>query len=199
MARPMPELYAGTMHWRAEDDDRVLDDQALVARALAHPARFAPIYQRYLTRVYAYLRTRTRTEEDAADITQQVFLRALDALPSYRGKEGEFVAWLFRIARNAATDYHRRQRETITWDLLPEALHPAMAEDMDAAILRREAADRLRDVLRTLDPEQRELLALRFAARLSSAEIAALLGAREGTIKKRLTRLIHRVREQYRD
>jgi RNA polymerase sigma-70 factor (ECF subfamily) len=199
MARPMPELYAGTMHWRAEDDDRVLDDQALVARALAHPAHFAPLYQRYLTRVYAYLRTRTRTEEDAADLTQQVFLRALDALPRYRGKDGEFAAWLFRIARNATTDYHRRQRETVTWDLLPEALHPAIAEDMDAAILRCEAAERLRDVLRTLDSEQRELLALRFAARLSSAEIAELLGAREGTIKKRLTRLIRRVREQYRD
>jgi RNA polymerase sigma-70 factor (ECF subfamily) len=198
-ARPLPELYAGTMHRRAEDDERVLDDQALVARALAHPTHFAPLYQRYLIRVYTYLRTRTRTTEDAADLTQQVFLRAMDALPRYRGKDGEFAAWLFCIARNAATDYHRRQRETVTWDLLPEALHPAITEDLDAGILRREAADRLRDVLRALDPDQRELLALRFAARLSSAEIAVLLGAREGAIKKRLTRLISRVREQYRD
>jgi RNA polymerase sigma-70 factor (ECF subfamily) len=187
------------MHARGEDDDRVLDDQVLVARALAHPARFAPLYQRYLARVYAYLRTRVGTEEDAADLAQQVFLRALDALPRYRGKDGEFAAWLFRIARNAAADHHRRQRETVTWDLMPEALHPAMSEGLDAGMLRREAANRLRVVLQALDAEQRELLALRFAARLSSAEIAALLGAREGTIKKRLTRLISRVREQYRD
>jgi RNA polymerase sigma factor (sigma-70 family) len=74
-----------------------------------------------------------------------------------------------------------------------------MSEGLDAGMLRREAANRLRVVLQALDAEQRELLALRFAARLSSAEIAALLGAREGTIKKRLTRLISRVREQYRD
>jgi hypothetical protein len=77
MTRPMPELYAATMHRCSEDDDRLLDDQTLIARALAHPARFAPLYQRYLTRVYSYVRTRVGSEEDAADLTQQVFLRAL--------------------------------------------------------------------------------------------------------------------------
>jgi RNA polymerase sigma-70 factor (ECF subfamily) len=199
MSRPMSDLYAGTMQQRVEDDAGALDDQTLVARALAHPARFAPLYQRYLTRVYSYLRTRVGSEEDAADLTQQVFLRALDALPQYRGKAGEFPAWLFRIARNAATDHHRRQRETVNWDLLPEALHPTIAAEMDAGMLRREARDHLRAVLYNLDAKQRELLALRFAARLSSAEIAALLGVREGAIRKRLTRLISRVREQYRD
>ncbi|MGH2346423.1 MAG: RNA polymerase sigma factor, partial [Chloroflexota bacterium] len=80
MTRPMPELYVATMHRCSEDDDRLLDDQTLIARALAHPARFTPLYQRYLTRVYSYLRTRVGSEEDAADLTQQVFLRALDAL-----------------------------------------------------------------------------------------------------------------------
>ncbi|MGH2387597.1 MAG: RNA polymerase sigma factor, partial [Chloroflexota bacterium] len=83
--------------------------------------------------------------------------------------------------------------------LLPEAPHPTMTEEMDAGMLRREAVDRLHAVLHDLDIKERELLALRFAARLSSAEIAALLGVREGAVKKRLTRLISRVREQYRD
>jgi RNA polymerase sigma-70 factor (ECF subfamily) len=191
-------LYADTPP-RADHDTGALDDQTLIAHALEHPARFAPLYQRYLTRVYSYLRTRVGSDEDAADLTQQVFLRALDALPHYRGKAGEFPAWLFRIARNAAIDHHRRYRDTLTWDLLPDALHPAMTEEMDADLLRREAGDRLRVVLQNLNAKQRELLALRFAARLSSAEIAALLGAREAAIQKRLTRRISRVREQYRE
>src|SRR5206468_2530479 len=113
----------------------------------------------------------------------------------YRGTAGEFAAWLFRIARNAATDYHRRQRTTVDWDSLPEALHPAVPDEAEAGLLRREAVLRLRNVLHTLDPAERELLALRFAAGLGSAEIATLLGIRQGSAKKRLTRLIGRIKE----
>lgn len=194
---PMADPYTTLLQARA--GDRTLDDQNLVAQALACPASFVALYQRYLPRMYAYLRLRTACEEDAADLTQQVFMRAFDALPHYRGRSGMFAAWLFRIARNAATDYHRRQRATVTWDLLPEWSQPTTGEDMDIQMLHREALERLRQILRTLDLEQREILALRFAGRLSSAEIATLLGAREGAIKKRLTRLIARLKEQYHD
>jgi len=70
-------------------DDAPADDDMLVrAAAGADPAArtvaFDALYQRHFTRIYAYLRARTANQEDAADLTQQVFLRALDALPRYR-------------------------------------------------------------------------------------------------------------------
>ncbi len=89
------------------------DDDQLVAAAQADPALFAALYRRYLTRVYRYARARVPTDEDAADATQQVFLQALDALPSYRARGVPFSAWLFRIARNATIDAHRRRRATL--------------------------------------------------------------------------------------
>lgn len=175
----------------------VTDDAALVRAARQDGAAFGELYDRYVDRVYSYLRARTALEEDAADLTQQVFLKALDALPRYREGSVPFAAWLFRIAHNAAIDHHRRRRGTVTWDLLPEALQPIAMDDLEAGALRREAITRLRELLCGLDPETRELLALRFAAGLTIAEIAAVIGKSEAAAKKRLARTLRALKEQY--
>jgi len=69
-------------------------EQALVERAKTNSAAFAVLYERYVTHVYHYLRTRARTDEDAKDLTQQVFLKAFAALPRYRARGIPFKAWL---------------------------------------------------------------------------------------------------------
>lgn len=177
-----------------------LDESALVEAAQDSPTAFGVLYHRYLNRIYAYLRARCANAEDAADLTQQVFLRALDALPSYRGtRDGAFAAWLFRIARNVAVDDHRRHHGTIAWDLLPEALQPAMEHDLAADLLRREASERLRHLFAQLDADTRELLLLRFAARLSIAELAAVVGKSEAATQKKLFRAIRALKERYDD
>ena len=176
------------------------DETALVRAAQADPTAFIALYHRYLDRIYAYLRARVASDEDAADLTQQVFLQALDALPRYRGRRGDsFAAWLFRIARNAAIDFHRRRRVTVAWDLLPEALQPIVTRDLDAHILRREAVARLRALFAALDAETRELLVLRFTGGLSIAEIAAVVGKSEAATQKKLFRTIQALKERYHD
>ena len=172
-------------------------ESALIQAAQKDPAAFAPLYQRYRDRIYAYLRTRTRTAEDAADLTQQVFLQALDALPHYRSGRAPFVAWLVRIARNTAATYYKRHRPTITWDLVPESLQPLAEDDLDARVAQREAVARLHVVLGACDAGTREVLALHFAAQLTVAETAAAVGKSEAAVKKQLTRTIHALKEQY--
>jgi RNA polymerase sigma-70 factor (ECF subfamily) len=179
--------------------DTVPDDVTLVHAARADRAAFAPLYERYRDRVYAYLRARTPSAEDASDLMQQVFVRALAALPQYRGHHETVAAWLFRIARNAAVDFHRRRRDTIAWDLVPEALQPQSGQDLEAQVLREEAVARLRALLMGLNQDTRELLALRFAARLTVAETAAVLGKSEAAIKKQLVRTIRTLKERYDD
>lgn len=174
-------------------------EAALVRAAQEDPAAFAPLYQRYRDRIYAYLRTRTQNAEDAADLTQQVFLQALDALPRYRSGRVPFVAWLIRIAHNAAATYHKRHRQTITWDLVPAALQPIVDDDLDARVARYEAIAQLRAVLESCDAGTREVLALRFAAQLTVAETAAAMGKSEAAVKKQLTRAMRALKEQYHD
>lgn len=191
----MRSLSAGLLDNREAESA----EEVLVHTAQLDPAAFGPLYQRYCNRVYAYLRTRTATPEDAADLTQQVFLQALDALPRNRIRGVPFAAWLLRIARNVAINDHKRRRETVAWDLLPEPLHPRFADSIEAQVLQREAVVELNEALRACDTSAREVLALHFAAGLSVRETAAVVGRSEAAVKKQLTRTIRALKEQYHD
>jgi RNA polymerase sigma-70 factor (ECF subfamily) len=175
------------------------DELALVGAARDDPAAFGVLYELHVDRIYAYLRTRTGTPEDAADLTQQVFLRALRALPRYRDRKLPFAAWLFRIARNSAINFHRDRRASVTWDLLPEALQPSSEGDLSARLVRGEDLNRLRVLLSILPADTRELLALRFAAGLTVPQIAAVIGAGEAATRMRLSRAVRSLKEQYDD
>jgi RNA polymerase sigma-70 factor, ECF subfamily len=179
-------------------DDPHLSDAALIRAAQADPAEFAALYCRYRDRIYAYLRTRTHTAEDAADLTQQVFVQALAALPRVRLEQVTIAAWLVRIAHNLVATHHQRHRSTVAWEYLPEAMHP-LADDLEHQVERREALGWLLTALRSCSPSAREVLALHFAARLTVAETATVVGRSEAAVKKQLTRTLHALKEQYRD
>ena len=172
-------------------------DATLIAAAQIDRAAFAPLYYRYRDRIYAYLRTRTRTAEDAADLTQQVFVQALAALPRYRPGGAPFAAWLARIAHNLAATYHKRYRQTLTWDCMPEPLQPIASENVETYVLQREERMRLNEVLRTCTASTREVLALHYAARLTVAETAIVVGRSEAAVKKQITRTLHALKEKY--
>jgi len=174
-------------------------DDALVAAALERPNDFGILYERYLPRLYRYMLTRMGSREDAADLTQLVFTRAFAGLAGYRSNRAPFPAWLFRIARNAAADAHRRRRATVSWGGLPEALIAMDGTEPEAIAEKRDRLTRLRSLLERLDPAKRELLALRFASELSVREIAAVLGKSEAAVKKQLTRTITTLKEYYHD
>ncbi len=177
--------------------DAETDEAALILAAQRDPAVFDLLYTRYCTRIYRYLRARTNSEEEAVDLSQQVFLQALTALPRYRQQGLPFAAWLFRIARNAVTDAHRRNKAELQWDQLPYALHPTSSDNPEKMALHKETIARLRALLSRLDPEKRELIALRFVAELTAKEIAALVGKSEAAVHKQITRTLHALKEQY--
>ena len=175
------------------------DDALAVARALEEPEAFGVLYERYGVRVYRYLRSKTLSNEEAADLTQTVFLKAFASLGSYRGDRTPFVAWLFRIARNASIDAHRRQKRAAAVDAV-DWLQPANdPPDPAEAAMRRERLEKLRRLLLELDAQKRDLLVLRFGGGLSSSQIAAVVGKSESSVKKQLWRIISALKEHYRD
>ncbi len=176
-----------------------LQDSQLVEAARTDVESFSMLYRRYLTRVYRYLRTRVGNDQDAADLTQQTFLKAFDALSGYRDRGLPFAAWLFRIARNLATDTYRRQRGAMNWDFLPEVLQANAEGNPENTTLRQEALGQLRELLLRLDADKRELLALRFGSDLTAREIALILGKSEAAVKKQLGRLLQTLKGQYHD
>lgn len=183
--------------------DTTRDDEAVLIQAAQHDlSAFGPLYAHYVDRIYTYLRTRTgpARAEDTADLTQQVFLRALDALPRYRVRDGiSFAAWLFRIARNAATDWQRREGRTVGWEAVPEEQHPAAPETADGALLRQDEVAEVHRLLATLDDATREAILLRFSAQLTLSEIGAVLGSSDEAVRKRISRALRTLKERYRD
>jgi RNA polymerase sigma-70 factor (ECF subfamily) len=166
-------------------------DARLVAAARADRQAFVALYERYFERVLAYVRLRVRDSAACEDVTSHVFTTALDKLGSFRG-EGSFAGWLFQIARNAVADAHRQP----LLEHLPEEV-PSGGSELEQRLIEQERADLLRQLVRSLEPEQQHLLALRYGAGLSFAEIGAIVGASEGTVRVRLHRLLHELRERY--
>jgi RNA polymerase sigma-70 factor, ECF subfamily len=179
----------------AENAPSDADETALVRAALDRPELFGALYQRHVDAIYRYLQLRAGLDE-AADLTQQVFLKAFTGLPKYQPKGVPFSAWLFRIARNVATDHHRLSHHKPD-ELLPDIMPGGTAGLPEEAALQMEQKVRLRSLLRELDSEKRELLALRFAAGLSSREIGAVIGKNEAAVKRQLSRILRTLKEQY--
>jgi RNA polymerase sigma-70 factor (ECF subfamily) len=190
-------MYARVTEWPANAAD---DEQTLVDRALADRTAFAAIYTRYVSRVFQYLLTYADSPDDAADLTQIVFLRAFESLPTWRRhRGGTFAGWLFRIAHNAAIDAYRRRRRTLPWDHLPEYALTARGPQPETAAVQHEALNRLRVLVAELSVEKQEMLALRFAAGLTVAETAVALHKSEAAVRKQLNRTVRALKEQFDD
>jgi RNA polymerase sigma-70 factor (ECF subfamily) len=178
----------GQADYQAEDAPADCDDEAaLVEAAQADPAAFGVLYRSYLPQLYRYVRSRLPTDEEAADLTQQVFLKAFEALPTYQRRGIPFVAWLFRIARNALIDAQRRQRPVVPWQMIPEAEHPAASQH--------DALSHFDALIAPLDDSQREMLVLRFVVGLPTREIAAVVGKTDGAVRMQISRSLKLLRE----
>ncbi|MCE7927568.1 MAG: sigma-70 family RNA polymerase sigma factor [Chloroflexi bacterium CFX7] len=172
-----------------------VDDDSLVQAALDDSAAFDELYARYMPRVYRFCRTRTSNEEDAADLTQQTFIRAFSALRRYRVGSHGFAPWLFRIARNAATDAHRRARHTVPLDDIA-GLPSDATTDPAARALANDDLAALRRALATLRPDVRDVITLHFTVGLTVGEVAAVVGKSESATRMQLWRTLRALREE---
>ena len=174
-------------------DSQSWDDDALAERACQDPYAYAQLYDRYLKQVYRYFLLRLGQRQEAEDLTSQVFLSALESLPRYQ-REGHFRAWLFGIARHKLADALRRRRPQVRLEEMGEL--PDGDETHLARLVRSEDLSRLVQVVASMDESDRELLSLRFGARLSFADLARLLKRKESAVKMSVYRLLERLEEQ---
>jgi RNA polymerase sigma-70 factor, ECF subfamily len=162
------------------------------ATATAAPAdTFEELYRRAFPRVYAYVATLLRDRSAAEEVTAQAFERAYRKQRTFRRERGSADAWLFGIARNAALDELRRRKRRAAMEAEPEDAAVGAEEHAEHA-LRRET---VRAALTTLEPRERDLVALKFSGGLSNAEIARIIGASESNAGTRLHRVIEKLRK----
>ena len=161
------------------------EDAALARRAGSGEAEaFGVLYDRYVDAVYRYVFYRVRNEAEAEDVTSDVFMRALRAIPKYEPRQA-FLAWLYRIARNAVIDRSRRQgaRQQVSFE---DALAHPNADQVvnpDAGLLAGSDASVVRVAMQQLTPLQQEILVLRYVEGYDTKTISKLVGKADGTIR----------------
>jgi RNA polymerase sigma-70 factor (ECF subfamily) len=150
------------------------------------------LYRRYHASVLAFLCFLAGSPEVAEDLTSLVFEKAVIHLTDVRTPEAA-GAWLFRIARNCATDYFRRCKPTVSLEQLVIEEHPR-TETLEDGIIANEARGMLLTHLSRLPEREREVIGLKFVAELSNREIASILLIPEGTVGSLLHRTLKRLR-----
>jgi RNA polymerase sigma-70 factor, ECF subfamily len=154
----------------------------LIARAQrGSPEHTGLLYSRYYQAIYRYLYYRTGNSQIAEDLTGEVFLKMVQALPSYRFENTPFQAWLFQVARNLAIDHYRRVSG-----------HPAVAidenldsddGDLENTVDLHLSSSSLAQALGQLEETQRDVVVLRFIEQMPIAEAALVLHKSEDAIK----------------
>jgi RNA polymerase sigma-70 factor (ECF subfamily) len=142
---------------------------------------FAAIFDRFHEPVYRFIASRIHRPADAEDLTQLVFVKALEALPRYQSRGVPFGGWLFRLARNTVIDHVRTHRETTELEQVLDRVDQDRGPDEWA--MTRQELESVRVALAALTDEQREAIALRYFAGLSAKEAATAMGKQEGTVR----------------
>jgi RNA polymerase sigma-70 factor, ECF subfamily len=193
LPRPQLELAAKT-------------DQEIVALARAgHEAAYRELIRRYERPLFSLLFRMVRDRELAEDLAQETFIKALNAIESYR-PEFKFSSWIFKIANNAAIDHlRRRELDTLSLEGSPHAETPeaieATALQIDNRqespldeVAARELGGQIEAAIAQLRPEYRSCILLRHVEGRAYEEIAQMLNLPLGTVKT----YIHRARNELR-
>jgi RNA polymerase sigma factor (sigma-70 family) len=180
---------------RADAHDTVLARRA----AAGDGAAFATLYDRHARRAYNLCHRITGSADDAADATQETFLRVLERLPSLSDRELDFGSYLLTSARHASYDAIERRKRAMPAAEIPDSAVPVAAgEAPDApepSALRAVQQEEIRVANQALPSRQREALALRELEELSYDEVADLMGMNRNAVAQ----LISRARINLRD
>lgn len=159
------------------------EEQRLLRQAQRGDAdAFAALYRDNVQAVFRYVAHRVYDYRLAEDLTADVFTRALEGLSSYRSQGKPFIAWLYRIAHDRVIDHYRRvDRRPKESDIENETI--PFETDMDAGMLRRQAARALRQAITELTDDQQQVVILRFIEGYRIETVAEIMGKQPNAIK----------------
>lgn len=180
--------YAPSTGGQTPQDDH--DPEATRLRALVDLAKqgdtdaFGQLYDHYVSGIFRFVYYRVGSRQLAEDLTSETFVRGLRAIQRFNWQGKDFGAWLTTIARNLIADHFKssRSRLEVVTETIPESrTHAASPEEEVLSLISNKM---LFDAVKSLPPEQRDCILMRFIQGLSIAQTAAALGRSEGAIKQ---------------
>jgi RNA polymerase sigma-70 factor (ECF subfamily) len=169
-----------------------MDEQSYILAAQQNPREFKYLYDKYYMNIFLFIYRRTDDEDLAADITQQVFLKAMQSINKYTYRGLPFSAWLYRIASNELIQYFRdnsKQRvisldKTDIAEMMEDAAHTNDTEKMEQLFI----------AMKKLKHEELELIEMRFFEKRSFKEIGDIKEMTENNAKVKVYRILDRLK-----
>jgi len=172
------------------------EEWILVQAAQKNPARFGQLYDRYYEPIFRFVYQRTTDEDLAADLTSQVFLKAMQSLARYTYKGVPFSAWLYRIGSNEIAQYYRKSKKNRVVALEDNYINELQDELSEKEDLEVNIAI-LKQVIEELKPLEVQLVELRFFEKRPFKEVGDILDMTENNAKVKVYRLLQKMKKLF--
>lgn len=177
-----------------QSKEQIFNESQIIEEAKKDPGRFGLLYEKYYRQIFVFVYRRTGDEDIAGDIVSDAFLKAMVALPKFEFKGVPFSAWMFRIALNEVNMYYRKtSRERIVsidqtnlGEVLAEAGGDKESEENRQLVMK---------LLATLEPDEMQMMELRFFEKRPFSEVGEILGITENNAKVRTYRIIDKLKK----
>ncbi len=170
-------------------------DAELITRAQSGEVEaFGQLYERYLDRIFRYIRSRVGQERIAEDITEMVFLRSFESLDTYEERGHLFSAYLYQVARNLLVDHYRQSEDHIPLQRIEN--QESSAANSEQSAIEMERIEVLKEALNELPEEYQEVIRLRVLMQLPTAEAAEWLDRSDGAVRVLLHRAMKALKKQ---
>ena len=171
-----------------------LEQEAVqIQAAQKDPEHFQPLYEEYYKQIFKFIYNRVADEQITADLSSQVFLKALINIKKYQLRTVPFSSWLYRIAMNEVNMHFRKNKNarTISFDIAHLKNIVTETEVPDE----REAEQVMLNAIAMLPDEAVQLIELRFFEQRPFAEIADIYGTAEANVKMKLYRILEKLKK----
>ena len=155
---------------------------------------FGDLYSIYLDSIYRYVFYHIRDKMMAEDITQEVFLKAWNAIGSCKGKEQTFSSWIYRIAHNQIVDKFRSTPDLTTTEITVESLPGNIDVEKDAEI--KLEWEQTLETISCLPEKQKQVVILKFIEGMDNREIEQITGNSQNAIRVLQMRALNTLRQQ---
>lgn len=150
------------------------------------------LVRKYYDQIYAYVYRHVLNVDDSLDLTQEIFIKAINALSGYDKKKSSFKTWLYTIATNKMTDWYRTQHFT-------EELSDALPEkgNFEDVVANRALAREILNFIKNYDYVSYQIIELKFFSDLTFSDIAEMLSVPLSTVKTKYYKAIDNCRKEF--
>jgi len=179
--------------YHISDEEEIKNEFLVVRQSVRDPSKFQVLYDRYFETIFTFVFRRIDHEDVTADITSQVFYKALKNLKKYKFRGVPFSAWLYRIATNEVYLYYKNNKRKQVYSLEEERFQEIIDDNLfDDEI----DVSEVIEAMKSLSEKEAEILELRFFEEKPFAEIAYILEISEANAKMRTYRSLEKLKRQ---